>query len=171
MPRTEKINCKIFFESKNNPTCSVIVNGKTVHKFTATSDHVSFNFEAQEGPLTLKFVHYGKDMKKQVDKFIELKKIYFNDIDLKNLIWDTTQVADLPPWQKQEDYKWKSNLYFGHNGYVEYKLRSPILDFLLQHHTMGAKVSSNMGSYDMKLLYEMKEYFSKIVDSQDKKPQ
>jgi len=171
VPKVEKITCKIFFESKHNPTCKVVVNGKTVHDFTATSDHVSFDLQVEEGPIIFRFIHYGKDMKKQVDKFIELKKIYFNDFDLKNLIWETTQVPDLPAWQNSEDFEWKSNLYFGHNGYVEYKFWSPVLDYLWKHHTKGAKVSSNMGSYNMELLYEMKEYFSKIVKEQDEKLQ
>ena len=52
---------------------------------------------------------------------------------------------------------------------IEYKMESPVIDFLLEYHTKGAKVSSNMGSYDMDLLYEMKEYFAKIVNEQDKK--
>jgi len=110
-------------------------------------------------------------MKRDLNKFIEIKKIYFNDIDLKNMLWDTEQVPQLPEWQKMEDYKWESNLYLGHNGYIEYKMHSPILDFLLEYHTKGAKVSSNMGSYNMELLYEMKEYFSTIVKEQDEKSQ
>ena len=78
-------------------------------------------------------------------------------------------MPDLPKWQKKEDFKWQSNLHLGHNGYIEYKIESPIVDFFKQYHTKGAKVSSNMGSYDMKLLYEMKDYFSKIVEDQDAK--
>ena len=48
-------------------------------------------------------------------------------------------------------------------------MHSPVMNFLLEYHTKGTKVSSNMGSYDMELLYEMKEYFSEIVKEQDEK--
>jgi len=167
----ERINCRIDYRSQGDPKCRILVNGKILEEFVASGTHHIFSFVVSNGPFVLRFVHYGKDMKKQVDKFIEFEKIYFNDVDLKNIIWDTTQVPDLPIWQNKEDYEWKSNLYLGHNGYIEYKFRSPIIDYLLQHHTKGAKVSSNMGSYDMKLLYEMKEYFSKIVREQDGKSQ
>ena len=84
------------------------------------------------------------------------------------MIWKTTQVAELPKWQNKEDFQWESNLYLGHNGYIEYTIESPVIEFLLSYHTAGAKVSNNMESCDMRLLYEMKEYFSKIVYEQDR---
>ena len=84
------------------------------------------------------------------------------------MIWETKQVAEIPTWQNAKDYTWEANLYFGHNGYVEYNLESPIMDFLLHYHSPDRKVSSNMGSYDMKLLEDMKEYFSKLVEEQEK---
>jgi hypothetical protein len=87
------------------------------------------------------------------------------------MLWETIQVPVIPSWQDKNEFKWESNLYLGHNGYIEYNMRSPILDFLLEYHTYGAKVSSNMGSYNMDLLYDMKEYFSKIVKEQDEKSQ
>ena len=167
----EKINCRIDYESEHNPNCRILVNGKVVHDFVASKQLVKFSFTVNKGPFDFRILHYGKDMKRDLNKFIEIKKIYFNDIDLKNMLWDTEQVPQLPEWQKMEDYKWESNLYLGHNGYIEYKMHSPILDFLLEYHTKGAKVSSNMGSYNMELLYKMKEYFSTIVKEQDEKSQ
>ena len=168
---TEKIKCRIEYKANNNPTCRVVVNDIVVYGFKGDSKDVDFKFEVPVGSFSFKIIHYGKDMKKEVDKFIEIKKIYFNDIDLKNMIWETTQVAEVPVWQDSKSYKWDGNLYFGHNGYIEYNLCSPIVDFLLEYHKKGAKVSSNMGSYNMDLLYEMKEYFTKIVREQDEKSQ
>ena len=165
----EKIDCRIDYEAKDNPKCRIIVNGRSVHNFVAEGHVENFSFEVPKGPFDFRILHYDKDIKREVDKFIEIKKMYFNNVDIKNMLWHTEQVPDLPKWQKKDDYKWESNLYFGHNGYVEYKMHSPILDFLLEYHTKGAKVSSNMESYNLDLLYEMKDYFSKIVKEQDEK--
>ena len=167
----EKINCRIDYEAKDNPKCRIIVNGRAVHDFVADGNTETFCFEVANGPFDFRVLHHGKDMKREINKFVEIKKIYFNDIDFKNMLWHTVQEPDLPKWQNKDDYKWEANLYFGHNGYIEYKMHSPILDFLLEYHTKGAKVSSNMGSYNMELLNEMKQYFSKIVKEQDEKLQ
>lgn len=165
----EKINCKIEYNSNDQPKCKILVDGKVVHQFVGNKGYENFDFEVKNGPFTFTILHYGKDMETEIKKFIEIKKIYFNNVDIKNMIWDTIQVPTLPAWQNIEDFEWNANLYLGHNGYIEYKMSSPIIDFLLLYHTKGSKVSSNMGSYDMTLLYEMKNYFSKIVQEQDKK--
>ena len=167
----EKINCTIDYESYGNPKCKVLVNGKVVHDFLGDNVSESFNFYVDNGIFKFRILHYGKDMKRESKKFLEVKKICFNDIDLKNMLWETTQVPEIPAWQRQSDFKWDANLYLGHNGYIEYDMQSPIVNFLLEYHTKGAKVSSNMGSYDMDLLYEMKEYFGKNVREQDEKSQ
>ena len=164
---TEKVFCTLKYEANDNPQCRILVDGKVVHDFKARTDEENFSFDVNEGPFEFRILQYNKNMRKDTKKFIEVKAIYFNDISFKNKIWETTQVASLPSWQNKEDFKWDANLYLGHNGYIEYKMQSPVIDFLLAYHTTGAKVSSNMGSYNMELLQEMKEYFSKIVKEQD----
>ena len=133
----EKINCRIDYDAKDNPNIRIVVNGKAVHDFIADKDKETFSFEVANGPFDFRILHYGKDMKREVEKFVEIKKIYFNDIDFKNMLWHTEQVPELPKWQSKDDYKWEANLYFGHNGYIEYKMQSPILDFLLEYHSYG----------------------------------
>ena len=164
----EEISCKICYNSKDSPKCRISVNDTAVHEFIANQTQETFNIQVPEGAFDLKIEHYGKNMKKEVDKFMEVEKIFLNDIDIKNKIWDTTQIADVPKWQDKNDYRWKGNLYLGHNGYVSYRFESPIFKFLSDYHNQDKKVSSNMESYDMDLLYEMKDYFSKIVEEQDK---
>jgi len=171
MPEIEKIKCRLEYDSNHDPKCRITVNGNIVHDFIGQGSNEIFEFETLQGSFTFRIELYGKDMKKDIEKFIEIKKIYLNDIDLKNKIWETKQIPEMPKWQDVGDFNWEGNLYLGHNGYIEYELRSPIVDCLLQYHTAGAKVSSNMGSYNMELLYEMKEYFSKIVKEQDEKSQ
>jgi hypothetical protein len=167
----EKINCRIDYEAFGNPKCRVLIDGKAVHDFVGDNMSENFDFYVGNGTFKFRILHYGKDIRRERKKFIEVKKIYFNDVDIKNMLWETIQVPVIPSWQDKNEFKWESNLYLGHNGYIEYNMRSPILDFLLEYHTYGAKVSSNMGSYNMDLLYDMKEYFSKIVKEQDEKSQ
>ncbi len=164
----EEINLKIKYIAKDNPKCRISVNETSIHEFTADKTQEVCSFSVPEGAFDIKIEHYGKNMKKEVDKFVEIEKIFLNDIDIKNKIWDTTQVAEVPQWQDKNDYRWKGNLYLGHNAYVSYRFESPIYKFLSEYHNQDKKVSSNMESYDMDLLYEMKDYFSKIVEEQDK---
>jgi hypothetical protein len=165
----ESILCTLEYKANDNPKCKILVDNVVVHSFVAKDTVENFYFHVPKGKFNLKVLHYGKNMKTDVDRFIEIEKIFLNDIDLKNMIWETTQIAELPKWQNSKDFEWRSNLYLGHNAYIEYNLESPIIDFLLEYHTKGTKVSSNMDSYDMDLLYEMKDYFSKIVKEQDEK--
>lgn len=167
----EKVICQIGYESNDNPKCRIIIGNIKVHEFVGATGkgEEQFEFEVSPGPFNFKIEHYGKNMKTDVSKYIEIKTLHFNYVDLKNKIWETTQVADVPGWQNTSDFKWQGNLYLGHNGYIEYSMCSPVINFLLEYHTKGAKTSSNMESYDMELLYEMKDYFSKIVKEQDGK--
>jgi hypothetical protein len=167
--KIEKVFCRLKYKANDNPKCKVFVDGQVVHDFIGSNNEENFSFEVKEGPFEFRILHYGKDMKLDIGKFIEVEAIYFNDIDFKNKIWETTQVTELPSWQNKEDFVWDANLYLGHNGYIEYRMHSPVINFLLEYHNKGTKVSSNMGSYDMELLYEMKEYFSEIVKEQDEK--
>ena len=162
----EKIYCRIDYVSSHDPKCRISVNGETIHEFIANGKTETVRFEVSTGFFDLRIQHFGKDMKRDHEKFIEIKKIYFNDIDIKNMLWDTTQVPELPKWQSPDDFEWKSNLYLGHNGYVEYKMKSPVVDYLLEYHTKDVEVN-NIGSYNMDLLREMKEFFSKIVNEQE----
>jgi len=165
--KKENITCCVQYTAQSDPTCKTLVNGEVVSNFVADNTQHQFEFTVTEGRFSLRLEHFGKDMKRETEKFVEFKKILLNGIDVKQKIWETTQVAEVPEWQNKDDFEWESNLYLGHNAYVEYIFESPILDFLHAYHTKGAKVSSNMESYDLDLLSEMKEYFTEIVRRQD----
>ena len=162
----EHILCRVEYISKLNPTCNVLINNKTVKTFTGNNSHYEFEFSVPAGEFDFAIQHFGKNMLKEPEKFIEIKKIFFNDIDIKNMIWETTQIAELPAWQKHSDFKWDSNLFLGHNGIISYKLESPIIDFLLNYHQPVLKTSHGMSSKDTNFLKEIKEYFEKKVEEQ-----
>lgn len=166
----EKIFCRINYQSNRTkpfPKCKILINDKKIHDFVADKTHEEFVFEIPEGPFRFTIEHYDKNMKHETEKFIEILKIYFNDIDIKSMIWNTTQIAELPNWQKKEDFEWKSNLYLGHNATISYNLKSPIIKFLLDYHQPEIKTSSGMTSNNSKFLKEMKNYFIKIVEEQE----
>lgn len=164
----EHILCRIEYISKFNPTCNILINNKIVNTFTGNNNYYEFEFSVPAGNFDFTIQHFGKNMIREPEKFIEIKKIFFNDIDIKNMIWDTTQIAKLPAWQKQSDFKWDSNLFLGHNGTISYKLKSPIIDFLLNYHQPVLKTSHGMSSDDNNFLKIMKEYFEKKIEEEKK---
>jgi hypothetical protein len=143
------------------PKVEILVNDKSVHKFMAESGEESFNFTVEPGPFVFTIKHYDKNMKRDFNRFIEIKKLYFNGIDSKGLIWETTQKAEIPTWQNVEDFEWKSNLYLGHNAELSYHLSSPIVPFFIQYHQPSRKTSGHLQSKSADLLSEMKQYFEK----------
>lgn len=164
--KTERILCRIEYIAQENPKCKVLVGNKTIKKFTADNESLEFYFSITQGPFDFTIEHYGKNMKRQPNKFIEIRKLFFNDIDIKNMIWDTVQVPTMPAWQNYNDYKWEGNLFLGHNASITYKLESPIIDFLFNYHQPSTKVSAGMTSKNTKFMDEMKTYFNKIVQEQ-----
>lgn len=164
----EHIHCRIEYICKDNPKVKILIDNKETHSFVGNKGNTEFTFSIDKKDFIFTIEHFGKNMKKDLEKFIEIKKIYFNDIDIKNMIWETTQIAELPKWQKSKDFKWKSNLYLGHNAKIEYKLQSPIIEFLLNYHQPIIKTSHGMASNNVNFLNEMKEYFEDKVKEQKK---
>jgi len=164
--KMERIQTRIEYTALEHPTCRVLINNRLVHNFVGDDTAVEFDFEVDSGDFTFTLEHHGKDMKKQAKKFIEIKKIYFNDIDIKNMIWETVQKPKMPHWQNYKDYKWESNLFLGHNSTIDYKLSSPIVNFLFDYHQPSTKVSAGMTSQNTSFMAEMKEYFTKKVQEQ-----
>ena len=164
--KMEHIHCRIEYVAKENPTCNILINDKEEYMFIGNSDSVEFEFKVLLGDFKFTIEHFGKNMKKEPNKSIEIKKIYLNDIDLKSMIWNTVQVPDLPSWQNYNDYNWKGNLFLGHNSTISYKLKSPIIEFLFGYHQPSTKVSQGMTSQNNEFMNKMKEYFLKIVEEQ-----
>jgi hypothetical protein len=159
----ERIHCRIEYIADGNPTCNILINGKKEFSFTGNSTFYEFNFETPAGEFTLGIEHFGKDMKKHNNRFIEIKKIFLNDIDIKSMIWKTVQVPKLPSWQNYNDFKWEGNLYLGHNSTISYKFRSPIIDFLFGYHQPSTQTSHGMSSKDNSFIEDMKKYFSSFI--------
>jgi len=162
----ERIHCNIEYNSSEDqgyPLCEVLYNNSVIKKFVADSNNIEFWFDSKNDFFKFTIRHYGKDMKKHTKRFIEIKKIYFNDVDIKNLIWKTTQQPILPSWQNYKDYNWESNLYMGHNGDLNWNFKSPIMKFLLDYHQSNRKVDHGLQQNNVNLLDEMINYFEKII--------
>ena len=162
----EHIHCRLEYNSSGKPNIKIKVNDRVIKKFVAVDDHIEFEFVSFDKKIIFKIQMTGKD-EKDVSKYFELKKIFFNDIDIKNMIWNTTQVPVVSESVFQK-YKWHGNLFLGHNGYIEYNFESPIMDFLFDYHQPLTKVSSGMETNDTNLLNEMKLYFEDLVKDQKK---
>jgi hypothetical protein len=165
----ERILCRIEYISKENPTCNILINGKKQCDFIGDSTFFEFRFEVDTKNFTFTIEHFGKDMKRETNKFIEIKKIYFNDIDIKDMIWKTVQIPKLPKWQKHNDFIWEGNLFLGHNSSISYDLQSPITDFLFDYHQPTSQKQKNILVQNNEYLNEVKNYFLDIVEKQNTK--
>lgn len=160
----EHIHCRIEYKSNRNPNIKIKINDRVIKKFVADNNYIEFEFLSTEEDIELIVMMTGKE-ERETEKYFELKKMYFNDIDIKGMIWQTTQMPNTSDKVKKL-HEWKGNLYLGHNGYLKYNFKSPITDFLFRYHQPEIKTSHGMESNDKKLLSEMKNYFQKIVDTQ-----
>ena len=165
----ERILSRIEYVANENPTCNILINGKKQGEFAGNSDYFECEFDVNTKNFTFTIEHFGKDIKRQPNRFIEIKKIYFNDIDIKSMIWDTVQIPILPKWQNHNDFNWKGNLYLGHNGSISYDLQSPIVNFLFDYHQPSSKKQQETLAKSNEYLKEIKNYFLDVVKKQDAK--
>ena len=165
----EHILCRLEYVAKENPTCNILINGKKQCDFIGDSTFFEFTFPIDTKNFTFTIEHFGKDIKRQPNKFIEIKKIYFNDIDIKNMIWNTIQIPKLPKWQNYNDFNWKGNLFLGHNSSISYDLQSPIVDFLFDYHQPSSKAQQHTLHQNNEYLKEVKNFFLDIVQKQNAK--
>jgi len=130
---------------------------KIVANFEANTDSIEFPV-VPGNKLTscLRLEHYGKNYITD-KKYIEAKKIYINNIDLEHIVWDGVQVATLPPWDKNNPVM-PGNLYLGHNGYIEWTFKNPLLKDI-QHRLNKGVPQINGQETSRAVLEEMKQYF------------
>lgn len=132
IPITVKIKYRTneFDEKSGWPLIRIIYNKKIKKNFEASGSEIEFNI-TQSSKLkksVLKIEHYGKNYHND-DKFFEIEKMWINNIDLEHIIWESRQYPILPPWDENSNtpFFYKGNLFLGHNGYIEWKFKNPIL--------------------------------------------
>lgn len=109
------------------PLCEILWNGSTVKRFEANVDSIEFTIvqDPQAIESVLQLHHYGINHHRD-DKWVEVKKIYINNIDLQHITWDGVQRAFIPPWDNVDPVM-PGNLYLGYNGHIEWRFENPIL--------------------------------------------
>lgn len=134
-----------------------VFNGTTVANFEANNNTLEFNIvPTNEFSCSLKIEHYGKNYITD-NKFIEITKMYINNIDLEHVLWQGVQVATLPPWD-DGDPVMPGNLYLGHNGYIEWTFENPLLKDLQSRLNKGVQqIVGQETTYE--ILEQMKSKF------------
>lgn len=124
------IKLKLEYHSQNSngwPLIMIKVNDVIIDRFEANSTtwEKEFMLDLQDRN-DLKIEHYGKNylLDNNPDKYFELHKIYFNEVDLKYHIHQFKQLAYLPPWDTVGPPE--HSLYLGHNGVLLLNFSSPI---------------------------------------------
>ena len=72
----ERITSRIEYIAKENPTCNILINGKKQCEFTGSSDYFEFPFDVNTKDFTFTIEHFGKDIKREPNKFIEIFQRY-----------------------------------------------------------------------------------------------
>lgn len=141
------------------PLCEILWNNNTVKRFEANVDSVEFTIVQDPTALEsiLQFHHYGINHHRD-DKWVEVKKIYINNIDLQHITWDGVQRAFIPPWDNGIDPVMPGNLYLGYNGHIEWRFKNPLLLDIQQR--LGKTVKQIHGQETTRaVLDEVKEFF------------
>ena len=144
------------------PLCRILWDAVQVANFKADGQEIEFTvLPKPEGTSTLIVEHYGKNVYTEHDKFIEVKGIWVNNIDLKNIIWESMQYPIVAPWDKP--FQQAGNLYMGHNGHIVWRFENPIL--LDIQRRLGVKQQAQEGQESTRtVLKEIKEYFANETD-------
>jgi len=160
------ITLKIYYTHSEHtsgwPLCRVLWDNKQVANFEANGQEIEFTvFPAATGTSTLIIEHYGKNVYTEHDKYIEIVGLRVNNIDLKNILWESTQYPIVAPWD--EPFQQDGNLYLGHNGHIVWKFKNPLL--LDIQRRLGVRQDTQEGQESTRaVLAEIKEYFANEKD-------
>jgi len=144
------------------PLCRVLWDGEQVANFRAMGDSIEFTvLPSQTGTSVLTVEHYGKNLYQEHEKFIDIKQIHINNIDIKNILWECTQYPIVAPWD--EPYTQDGNTYLGHNGQIVWRFENPLL--LDIQHRLGVRQDTQEGQESTRtVLNQIKEYFANETD-------
>lgn len=140
------------------PLCRILWDYVQVANFKADGSEVEFTvLPKSEGKSTLIVEHYGKNVYTEHSKFIEITGISVNNINLKNIIWESTQYPIVAPWD--EPFQQSGNLYLGHNGHIVWNFNNPVL--LDIQNRLGVSTTTQEGQESTRtVLNQVKEYFA-----------
>lgn len=148
------------------PLIRIIYDDKIIKNFEADDLEAEFQIEQNltDEYSTLKIEHYGKNYHSD-KKFFEIEKVWINNIDIEHILWESYQYPILPPWddKSQEQTFQKGNMFLGHNGYIVWRFKNPIILDLKDR--LGKSVSQIEGQETTwEVLNSVKSYFFNIKD-------
>lgn len=134
-------------------------------------DNLEFDVQIVPGEHEIRLQHYGKTYRDHqynenneviVDKHFELLQMYFDDVPLKDILWEGEffPVYDTKYKEQNEDlpYSIKPNLYFGHNGSWQLSFAYPAVDWLIEKQDL-VKVKDPDWLTNHEELIQVKEFF------------
>lgn len=161
----EHIKFKFDFKQSGMPLVKFVVDNKIYKNYRCIHNgSIEFDCELEDGNHVIEIVHYGKNYITDTDTYFELQKLYINQVDIKEELWNFVQHPDIPPWDEwhidNDSIKWKNNLYLGHNGKLVYnKFTTPSIPWF--HHHFSTIHQPKGMTTDNDLLQSMKEEFFK----------
>jgi hypothetical protein len=146
------MNIKLQFEVERrlgDPQISIIIDDNMPVYTGVCKDFYELNVAVIPGSHDLRIIHYGKTVEDHaydshgeltIDKHVKIKSILFDDVELKDELWDgefypvynTDYLDDCAKNNISVPYSLKPNLYLGHNGTWTLKFDFPSLDWLIK---------------------------------------
>ena len=164
----ERTNFKFDFTKAGLPLIKLLVDGKIYANHRCTRDgSISIDCELKDGKHVIEIVHYGKNYSTDTDTHFELQKLYINEVDIKQELFNFIQYPDIPPWDNwhvdNHPLEWKNNLYLGHNGKLMYnEFITPSIPWF---HKRFSNIHQPQGMRSNKeFLQEMKKDFANETD-------
>lgn len=160
IPTTIKI---LYSHSEYNsdygwPLLRIKWNNNIVANIEANNSAIEFTINNVLKNNKLTFEHYGKNHINDNSKFVEIKKIYFNNVDLDNILLQGKYYPILPPWEKQISKPIIENTYMAWNGTLVYTFKDPLMLDIQKR--LGRTVQQIEGQETTRqTLDKMKEYF------------
>lgn len=131
-----------------DPMMRIMVDDTTSSFDGPCVSEIEFDVPLTVGDHELRITHYGKTNQDHVfdnhgnviiDKHFEISKIYFDNVELIEELWDGVfypvynedYIQDLQSQGKTISYSIKPNLYLGHNGTWQLQFQYPVIDWLI----------------------------------------
>lgn len=156
----ELIDITIKLNFSLQPKVKILCNEKIIKDFMVDSNIIKFSQTINTKTWTLAVCHYDKNYHTHNEEFIEIKDIRLNDVSIGAMIWNTEQVPiDITAEEKQK-YKWKGNLYLGHNSICTWHFSLPTENMLRNFYKTNISNTMNSQETTRQTLDYMKKKFN-----------
>lgn len=156
-----------------DPKIKIIIDDYVTLYNGVAQEQFVFEVDLLDGGHDLKIIHYDKQPEHhvydasgnvQIDRHVEIKRISFEDVELKRELWDGKFFPVYMHRANNEPYFICPNLYLGHNGTWKYEFVTPVLPWLIACRKSGPQLDNTIFQTNAVVLQEAKNFFKDLPD-------